>query len=115
MFEIRRLHAKEKLMAQFVTQNKRRTQQLTSKYIESDVKLRRLEWPGHLTRTENNRIPKIALDTKQGEKREAGRPKLRWSDDLQVDLRIIGIKGWMLLTVQLCPAPYNVLPARQGC
>jgi hypothetical protein len=115
MFEICRLHAKGKQMAPFVTQNKRRTQQLTSKYIESDVKLRRLEWLGHLTRIENNIIPKIALDAKQDKKRKAGRPKLRWSDDLQVDLRITGIKGWKLLIVQFSPAPYNVLPVRQGC
>ena len=54
----------------------------------TDVKLIRLEWLGYVIRTENNRIPEIVLDAKLDGKR-----KLRWLDDVQADLKIIGIKG----------------------
>jgi hypothetical protein len=33
------------------------------------------------------------LDTKLGGKKKAGRPKLRWLDFVQADIKIIGIKG----------------------
>jgi hypothetical protein len=60
----------------------------------TEVKLRRLEWLGHLIRTENNRIPKIVSDAKLDGKRKVERPKLRWLDDVQEDLKIIGIRRW---------------------
>ena len=44
---------------------------------------------------ECNRIPKIGLDAKLEGKREVGRPKLRWVCDVQTDLKVIGIKGWI--------------------
>jgi hypothetical protein len=43
---------------------------------------------------ESNRIPKIGLDTKLNGERKVGRPKLRWLDDVQADLKTRGIKGW---------------------
>jgi hypothetical protein len=60
----------------------------------TDIKLRRSEWLGYLIRIKNNRIPKTLLDAKLDRKRKAGRPKLRWLDDSQTDLKITGIKGW---------------------
>jgi hypothetical protein len=44
---------------------------------------------------ENNRIPKIISDAKLEGKREVERPKLRWLDDVQTDLKVTGIKGWI--------------------
>jgi hypothetical protein len=49
---------------------------------------------GHLIRIENNRFPKVALDAELEGKRKVGRPKLRWLDDIQADLKMVGIKGW---------------------
>ena len=60
----------------------------------TDIKLRRSEWLNYLIRIKNNKIPKILLDAKLDRKRKAGRPKLRWLDDGQTDLKITGIKGW---------------------
>ena len=53
-----------------------------------------VEWLGQLIRMESNRIPKIGLDTKLNGGRKVGRPKLRWLDDVQADLKTTGIKGW---------------------
>jgi hypothetical protein len=43
---------------------------------------------------EIHRIPKVALDAKLKGKRKVGRPKLRWLDDIQADLKMTGIKRW---------------------
>jgi hypothetical protein len=45
---------------------------------------------------ENNRIPKVALDAKLEGKRKVGKPKLTWLDDMQLNLKMIGIKGWRI-------------------
>jgi hypothetical protein len=42
----------------------------------------------------NNRIPKIVLDEKLDGKMKVERPKLRWLDDVQADLKITGIEWW---------------------
>jgi hypothetical protein len=60
----------------------------------TDVKLRRLEWLGHLIIMESNKIPKIVLDAKLDGKRKAGRPELRWLNDVQADVKVTGSKGW---------------------
>jgi hypothetical protein len=42
----------------------------------------------------NNRFPKVALDAKLEGKRKVGRSKLRRLNDAQLDLKMVGIKGW---------------------
>jgi hypothetical protein len=44
---------------------------------------------------EDFRSPKKILNAKLDKKRKIGRPKLRWFDDVQTDIRILGIKSWM--------------------
>jgi hypothetical protein len=41
------------------------------------------------------RLPKKILNAKLDKKRKSGRPKLRWFDDVQTDIRTSGIKRWM--------------------
>jgi len=53
-----------------------------------------LECVGPLIRKENSRIPKVALDAKLEDERKVGRPESRWLDDIQADVKMIGIKGW---------------------
>jgi hypothetical protein len=43
---------------------------------------------------ENNRNPKGALDAKLEGKRKGGRTKLRRLNNIQVDFKMTGIKGW---------------------
>lgn len=62
--------------------------------IVVDIKLRRLEWLGHVARMENNRTPKALLDALPVGRRKVGRPKLRWLDDVQADLTRVGVRRW---------------------
>jgi hypothetical protein len=58
------------------------------------VKARRIIWVGHVERIEDSRIPKRAMREKIYTRRKRGRPKVRWLDDVQEDLREMGIEGW---------------------
>jgi hypothetical protein len=61
--------------------------------IISVIKLRRLEWLGHVMRMNETRVARKILDDKPGGKRRRGRPRLRWLDDVEVDLRSRGGGG----------------------
>jgi hypothetical protein len=58
------------------------------------IKAKRLEWTGHLVRTNNDRTLKKVLNTKPDGVTSAGRPKLRWEDGIEQDLKILGVKYW---------------------
>jgi hypothetical protein len=62
--------------------------------IISVIKLRRLEWLGHVMIMNETRVARKILDDKPGGKRRIGRPRLRWTDDVEEDLRSMGIKRW---------------------
>ncbi|KAJ4431135.1 hypothetical protein ANN_19730 [Periplaneta americana] len=49
---------------------------------------------GNAIRTEDSRIPKNILNSKPEGRRNIGRQKLRWLDDVEVDLRALGVKRW---------------------
>jgi hypothetical protein len=44
---------------------------------------------------EDFRLPKKILNAKLDKKWKIGRPKLRWFDDVQTDIRTLEIKRWM--------------------
>jgi hypothetical protein len=44
---------------------------------------------------EDFRLPKKILNGKLDKKWKIDRPKLRWFDDVQIDIRTLGIKRWM--------------------
>jgi hypothetical protein len=63
--------------------------------IVEDIKIRRLEWAGHIIRMEEERIPKKVLIENLHTTRPVGRPKTRWADVVQRDaLQLLGIRGW---------------------
>ena len=66
--------------------------------IITDIKCRRIEWLGHVFRVNHERLPKMVLESKFDTKRKIGRPKLRWFDDVLIDLKNAGIRNWKSLT-----------------
>jgi hypothetical protein len=72
--------------------------ELMTKYKSQDIvtviKIRRLEWLGHVIRMNEARIVKKIFEEKLEERRGRGRPRLRWINDVEEDLRMIGEKRW---------------------
>jgi hypothetical protein len=57
------------------------------------IKSRMMRWAGHVARMEAGRgVYRILVGRPEG-KRPLGRPRLRWEDDIKMDLREIGIAG----------------------
>jgi len=63
--------------------------------IVEDIKIRRLEWAGHIIRIEEERIPKKVLNGNFHTTRTVGRPRTRWADVVLRDaLQLVGTRGW---------------------
>jgi hypothetical protein len=62
--------------------------------IVTEIKIRRLECLGHITKMEDSYIPKMMLNIKMEGRCGVGRPKARWLDDVQADIKTLGIKRW---------------------
>ena len=61
--------------------------------IIKTIKIPKLRWTGHIMRMpEENPVKKLTLRPEGS--RRAGRPKLRWLDGVEKDLRTFGIRGW---------------------
>jgi hypothetical protein len=58
------------------------------------MKARRIIWISHVERVEDSRMPKRLMREKIYTRRKRGRPKVRWLDDVEEDLRVMGIGGW---------------------
>jgi hypothetical protein len=64
--------------------------------IVTEIKIRRLECLGHIVRMEDTCLPKMVINTKPEDRRKFGGPKLRWLDDVEADIKTLGIKRWRL-------------------
>ena len=72
--------------------------ELITKYKSQDIvtviKIRRVEWLGHVIRmNETGYVKKVFEGTLEG-RRGRGRPRLRWLNDVEDDLRKLGVKRW---------------------
>jgi hypothetical protein len=65
--------------------------------IVTEIRSRRIAWLGHLIRMDQRQMVKKLFDGKPGGRRRTGRPRLRWLDDVEADLRTMGIKRWRLI------------------
>jgi hypothetical protein len=67
-------------------------------FNESDIigyiKVKRLDWAGHLIHVSENRIIKKIFNTKPEGTRKLGRPTFRWEECVCKDIRILGVKNW---------------------
>jgi hypothetical protein len=64
--------------------------------IVTEIKIRRLEWLEHLVGVEKIRMEKIVINTKPEGRRRVARPKLRWLDNVETDIKTLHIKIWRL-------------------
>ena len=67
--------------------------------IIKTTKISKLRCTGHIMRMpEENPVKKLTLLKPEGSRR-SGRPKLRWLDEVEEDLRTLGIRGWRRRTL----------------
>ena len=76
----------------------RTNQEILHLYNESTIvtviKQSRLRWAGHLERMAANRVVKQVHHLRPTGRRLVGRPRLRWIDDVEDDLRRMKIRAW---------------------
>jgi hypothetical protein len=58
------------------------------------VKSQRIRSLGHVERMEDNGVPKRMLKGRLYSKRRKGRPRMRWLDDVESDLKKMEVKEW---------------------
>jgi hypothetical protein len=60
--------------------------------IVTTIKVRKLQWAGHLVRMADDRTVKKVFLGKPDRRRKAERPKLRWLDCIENGLKSMGVK-----------------------
>jgi hypothetical protein len=74
--------------------------ELERKYKSQDIvsvmKVRRLEWFGHVIRMNETRNVKKIFEEKLGGRTGRQRPRLRWILNVEEDLRNLDIKRWRI-------------------
>ena len=77
--------------------------ELITKYKSQDIvtviKIRRLEWLGHVIRMNETRSVKKIFEGKLEGGRGRGRPRLRWINDVEDDVRKLSVKRWRTKTL----------------
>ena len=57
------------------------------KIAENTVRKRRMKWYGHIARMNKERWPSVVHKWKPAEKRRVGRPKQRWLNNIEKNLK----------------------------
>ena len=75
-------------------------EELRTKYKSQDIvtviKIQRLEWLGHVSRMNETRSVKKILEGKLEGRRDRGRPRPRWINSVEDDLRKLNVKRWRM-------------------
>ncbi|CAH2233002.1 jg691 [Pararge aegeria aegeria] len=53
-----------------------------------------MQWTGHAQRMEGTRAPKRLMESTLEGRRGRGRPRGRWSDGAERDMRVLGVRSW---------------------
>ena len=61
--------------------------------IVAEIQIGRLCWTGHLERMPNTRGAKVIYAQNPGGNRPKGIPRLRWLDDIERDLWLMGVQA----------------------
>jgi hypothetical protein len=67
---------------------------LEGAYTVKFIKSLRKRWCGHIECMNNERMPKKIMTTKMEGTRKRGRPHKRWIDEVEEDVKIMGIRNW---------------------
>jgi sorting nexin-29 len=62
--------------------------------LVTEIKTSRLRWLGHIERMPENRSARKVYRQRPEGRRLPGRPRLRWLDDVEDDLKELGVRGW---------------------
>jgi hypothetical protein len=62
--------------------------------IVTEVKRMRLTWLGHMERTSDDRSREKLYSNKPEGLRLVRRPRKRWLDEVEQDLKQMGVRGW---------------------
>ena len=62
--------------------------------IVAQVKVNRLRWAGHVARMSSKRAPSILFNHDPKGRRDRGRLKLRWIDNVEKDLKALRVSNW---------------------
>ncbi|PSN48468.1 hypothetical protein C0J52_11712 [Blattella germanica] len=79
--------------------NRELEQLMKNEDIVRFIKSRRLVWIGHVLRMDASRIPRRIMEWKSVGRRNKGRPRKRWVDDVEMDIRTMNIRGWRRLAM----------------
>jgi hypothetical protein len=60
--------------------------------IVTEIKVGRLKLLGHVIGMEDTRLRKMVFNAKPEGRRGLGRPRLRWLDDVEADIKVLGIE-----------------------
>jgi hypothetical protein len=61
--------------------------------IVTEIKVRSLKWLGHVVRMKDTHLPEMVFNAKQEGRRGVGRPRLRWLDDVEADIKALVVGG----------------------
>jgi hypothetical protein len=64
--------------------------------IVTEIKTRKLDGLGHVIRMEDAGTPKSIFNTKPEGRCRVRRPKWRWLDDVEADIKTLSTKTWTL-------------------
>lgn len=62
--------------------------------IVAEIKSSRIRWLGHLERMSEDRVARKVWRHRPEGRRGRGRPRARWLDGVEEDLRALGVRGW---------------------
>jgi hypothetical protein len=77
-----------------ICRNKELQDQYRSADIVTSIIVRRLEWAGHIARMDDEKVVKRVFLGNPGGRRKLGRPRLRWLDCVEDDLKTMGVRRW---------------------
>ena len=63
------------------------------RYLLDDIKIKQLQWYGHVQRMEERRLPKEVMKWSPSGRRNRGRPKLTWAEGIRRQMGQKGLTG----------------------